>query len=202
MNNFDPSVKAGRTKRFVILLVSVVLLATACSKADNSNSANTNAGANKNSTTNTSSTSGTSTSSTAPAQSPIAAYKAWQEANRSKNYEAVKKSFSKASLEMLTEEAKKNNQTLDEYVKQQVDKAKSDEVVGNEKISGDTATVELKDKDGTSSITLPMVVEDGAWKIAYDRFMKQMEDEFNKMSKEAQKTTEGKDSDTGANANK
>jgi hypothetical protein len=199
MNNFDPSRKAGRTSRLLILLASVALLATACSNTANTNSANSNAGANKNSTTNTTST---STSSSAPAQSPIAAYQAWQEANRSKNYEAVKKSFSKASLEMLTEEAKKNNQTLDEYVKQQVDKAKSDEVVGNEKINGNTATVELKDKDGTSSITLPMVVEDGAWKIAYDKFMKQMDDEFNKMSREAQKSGEGKDSDTGANANK
>ena len=201
MNNFDPSRKAGRTKRLVILLASIALLATACGNAANTNSANTNTGANKNSTTNTSSTPST-TSSTAPAQSPIAAYKAWQEANRSKNYEAVKKSFSKASLDMLTEEAKKNNQTLDEYVKQQVDKAKSDEVVSNEKITGDTATVELKDKDGTSSITLPMVVEDGAWKISYDRFMKQMEDEFNRMSKEAQKSAEDKDSGAGANANK
>jgi glycyl-tRNA synthetase (class II) len=105
--------------------------------------------------------------------SPIAAYKAFQEANRRKDYEAVKRSFSKASLEMITEEAKKQNKTLDEFVKQQTDRARNDEEVSNEKINGDTATIELKDKDGTSSITLPMVIEDGAWKIAYDRFMKQ-----------------------------
>jgi bisphosphoglycerate-independent phosphoglycerate mutase (AlkP superfamily) len=200
MNNPVPARATGRTKRLLILIASLALFAAACSKADNANNANSTAPANKNSTA---TVSNTSTTSTAPAVSPVNAYKAFQEANRNKDYEAVKKSFSKGSLAMIVEEAKKKNQTLDEYVKAQVDRSKSDEVVGNEKITGETASIELKDKDGTSSITLPMVVEDGAWKIAYDKFMKQMEEEFDKMSKEAQKSADNANSSSGSdNANK
>ena len=173
MNKSPLSKQTGRrASRFLVLLACVaLLLAAACSKADNSNSSANTSSPNKNGAANTTGT--TTTSSNAPAMSPIAAYKAFQEANRRKDYEAVKRSFSKASLEMITEEAKKQNKTLDEFVKQQTDRARNDEEVSNEKINGDTATIELKDKDGTSSITLPMVIEDGAWKIAYDRFMKQ-----------------------------
>ena len=174
MNKSPLSKPTGRrASRCLVLLTCVALLAAACSKADNSNSSTNASAPNKNGAATTSGT--TTTSSTAPAMSPIAAYKAFQEANRRKDYEAVKRSFSKASLEMITEEARKQNKTLDEFVKQRTDSAKTDEEASNEKISGDTATVDLKDKEGASFITLPMVVEDGAWKIAYDRFLKQME---------------------------
>lgn len=192
MNNPDLSKTTGRTiARLLILLASVALLATACSKSANTNNANT-------ATTNTSSTSTTTSSSniSSTSASPIAAYKAFQEANRKKDYEGVKRVFSKGSLEMITEEAKKQNKTLDEFVRQQVDRGKNDEEVSNEKINGDTATVDLKDKDGTSSITLPMVKEDGEWKIAYDKFIKQMQEAFDQMSKEGPKSSGG-----GANEN-
>jgi hypothetical protein len=193
MNNLNPAQALGRTKRLLILLASVLLVAAACSKADNANSTNSanTSSANKTATTNTSST---TPSTNAPATSPIAAYQAFQEANRRKDYEAVKKSFSKASLEMITGEAKQKNQTLDEYVKEQVDRAKSDEVVGNEQVTGDTATVEIKDKEGRSSIKLPMVAEDGTWKIAYDKFMKQMEEEFKEMGRPSQKPADNSNS--------
>jgi arsenate reductase-like glutaredoxin family protein len=186
MNNFVSSKAMGL--RFLILLAALALLATGCSKGANTNNANATSG-NKNSISSTA-------LSSAPASSPSAAYKAFQEANRKKDYEAVKKSFSKASLEMLTEEAKKENKTLDEFIKQQVDKAQNDEVVGSETITGDSATVEIKDKDGKSSIKLPMVVEDGAWKIAYDRFMKQMQEAFEQMGKESSKSTDNGNSES------
>ncbi|HEY0386308.1 MAG TPA: hypothetical protein VGC64_09870 [Pyrinomonadaceae bacterium] len=182
--------------RFLTLLVGLALLATACSKATNSNSTNgssTNSNSTVNSTSSSSSSSSSTSSSGSPASSPIAAYKAFQEANKKKDYEGVKRRFSKASLEMITDEAKKKNQTLDEYVKQQVDSGKQDEEVTNEKITGDTATIDLKDKTSNSTITLPMVMEDGEWKIAYDKFVKQMNEAFDKMSKELPKSKD----DTG-----
>lgn len=186
MNNSALSKSTNRTvARLLIFLAGVVLVAAGCSKADNTGNSNASSN-NKNSTTSTSTTS-TSTSSTA--SSPTAAYKAFQEANKKKDYAAVKSRFSKASLEMLNEEAKKQNKTLDEFVKDQVDKGTSDEEVLNEKIDGDSATVDLKDKN--SSITLPMVKEDGDWKIAYDRFLKQMQEAFDKMSKESAKPPAG-----------
>ena len=192
MNNFVPSKSTGRAIRLLILIAGLSLLASACSKADNTNATS----ANKNSTANTSATSGTK-AATAPSSSPSDAYKAFQEANKKRDYEAVKKSFSKASLEMLTDEAKKQNKTLDEFIKEQVDKSKNDEVVGGEKITGDSATVEIKDAEGKSSINLPMVVEDGAWKIAYDRFMKQMQDAFEQMGKEGAKTDDNHNTESG-----
>jgi hypothetical protein len=203
MNNSVPARATGRTRSLLILIASLALLAaSACSKADNANNANSTNG-NKNSTATVSNTSTTATTTPAPAVSPINAYKAFQDANRNKDYEAVKKSFSKASLAMIVDEAKKKNQTLDEYVKEQVDRSKSDEIVTNEKITGDTATVDIKDKDGTSTITLPMVIEDGAWKIAYDKFMKQMQDAFDQMGKDAQKSMGNTNSGgTSDNANK
>jgi hypothetical protein len=197
MNNPILSCSRGSTMaRLLTLLVGMALLATACSKAANSNSTN-GSSTNSNSTVNsTSSSSSSSTSSSSnPASSPIAAYKAFQEANKKKDYEGVKRRFSKASLEMITDEAKKKNQTLDEYVKQQVDTGKQDEEVANEKITGDTATIDLKDKTSNSSITLPMVMEDGEWKIAYDKFVKQMNEAFDKMSKEMPKSKDDTGSD-------
>lgn len=183
MNNFAPSKQKSRTiTHLLILLAGVVLVAAGCSKTANTNNSNASS-TNKNSTTSTTST---TTSSSSTASTPTAAYKAFQEANKKKDYAAVKSRFSKASLEMLTEEAKKQNKTLDEFVKDQVDKGTSDEEVLNEKIDGDSATVDLKDKN--SSITLPMVKEDGEWKIAYDRFLKQMQEAFDKMSKEGAKS--------------
>ncbi|HEX8494029.1 MAG TPA: hypothetical protein VF658_14380 [Pyrinomonadaceae bacterium] len=149
---------------------------------------------------NNNSTAKTSSAPTSPtlASSPIAAYKAFQEANKKKDYEAVKKRFSKASLRALIEDAKKQNKTLDEYVKDQVDKGTSDEEVLNEKIDGDSATVELRDKN--SSITLPMVKEDGEWKIAYDIFLKQLQEDFGQVVREGSKAT-GNQNSEGENSN-
>lgn len=195
MNNSDLSKTTGRTIRLLILLASVALLATACSKAANTNNANTTSTNSSSTSTSTSSTSSTTGSSS----SPIAAYKAFQEANRKKDYEGVKRIFSKGSLVMITEEAKKQNKTLDEFVKQQVDSGKNDEEVSNEKIDGDNATIDLKDKNGTSSITLPMVKEDGEWKIAYDKFVKQMQEAFDQMSKEGPKSGGGGGANENAN---
>lgn len=184
MHNFTAITATGRALRLFVLLACVALLATACSKADNANGTNTSS-PNKNSTTNTSST--TNSTATGTAGSPLAAYKAFQDANKKKDYEAVKKRFSKASLVLLTEGAKKENKSLDEFVKNQVDKATADEIASNEKINGDTGSVDIQSKEGGSPITLPMVKEDGEWKIAYDQFMKQMNDEAEKMGKELNK---------------
>ncbi|HEX8493837.1 MAG TPA: hypothetical protein VF658_13415 [Pyrinomonadaceae bacterium] len=186
-NNSVLSKSTGRTvTQLLILLAALSLLAIGCSKADNTNNSNASS-TNKTSTNSTTATSSTpaASSSSSTASSPIAAYKAFQEANRKKDYAAVKSRMSKASLEILTEQAKKQNKTLDEFIKDQVDKGTSDEEVLNEKIDGDNATVELKDND--SSATLPMVKEDGEWKIAYDRLFKQLQEAFDKMNKAAPK---------------
>lgn len=203
MNNSALSKSTGRTiTQLLILLVALSLLAIGCSKADNTNNSNTTSTNKASTTTNTTTntTSNTPASSSSTASSPIAAYKAFQEANKKKDYAAVKSRFSKASLEMLSEEAKQKNKTLDEFIKDQVDKGTSDEEVLNEKIDGDSATVDLKDKN--SSITLPMVKEDGEWKIAYDRFLKQMQEAFDQMSKQGAKPSTTNQNSGSDNDNK
>jgi hypothetical protein len=195
MNNNALSKSTGRRLRLLLLLASFALLATACNKAANSNNSNTSS-SNTTGATNTSSTS-PATSSANPALSPTATYKAFQEANKRKDYEAFKKHFSKGSLALISEEAKKQNKTVDDFVKEQVDTVSHDEQVTGEQINGDSAIVELKDEN--SSIKLPMVKEDGEWKIAYDVFLNQLKEAFEQMGKEADKA--GKDSQGSDNHN-
>lgn len=183
--NSSANLKGSTTVRLVLVTLALALLATACSKAANTNSTNSSTTTNSTSTTaNTTSTTSSGTASDGSlATSPIAAYKAFQDANRKKDYEAVKRRFSKGSLTAITEEAKSRNQTLDEFIKQQVDNGKTEEEVSNEKITGDTATIELKDKSSSRTLTLPMVKEEGEWKIAYDKFLEQMKSEIEKMQR-------------------
>lgn len=193
MNNPAPlkSVKL-RVNYLLILLACAAFVAGGCNKAANTNSTNSST-TNTNSTVTNTTTPATTTSSSSLGSSPIAAYKAFQEANKKKDYEAVKRRFSKASLEMLTDEAKQQNKTLDQLVKDQVDKGTSDEEVSNEKIiDSENATVDLKNNNST--VTLPMVKEDGEWKIAYDKFFKQMQEAFDKMSNDMKKS-ENRNSD-------
>lgn len=192
MNNFA-LLKTTRRARLLILFVSIALLASACNKAANTNNANS---ANS-SSTNTNSTSSTSTptTSTSPALSPTATYKAYQEAMKKKDFEGVKKRMSKGSLAMITEKAKEDGKTLEESFKEEAAKGGNDEEVTNEKITGDTATIDVKGKD--ASLTIPLVKEDGEWKIAFDVFVKQLEEAFKEMGNEMNKKSSKSDDTHG-----
>lgn len=110
--------------------------------------------------------------------SPTASFKAYFEASKKKDVDGIKKYLSKGSLEMTEKTAKDQGKTLDEVLKSQAESnAKSNEKeleTRNEKITGDTATLEIKNQTNGDWMTMPFVKEDGTWKIAFDKFVEDM----------------------------
>lgn len=97
---------------------------------------------------------------------PTATVKAYAEAAKNKDVQGVKNTMSKGSLEMVGEFAKMGNKSLDEELKEM--KTTGNLEIRNEVISGETATVEVKDEKGNWQ-KLPLVKENGQWKIAFDK---------------------------------
>lgn len=106
---------------------------------------------------------------------PTETLRTFLEASRKKDVETVKTTLSKTTLEMAEKSAREHNTTVDALLKK--DDVQVSEVlpeIRNEKIEGDTATVEIKDS-GNGYETLPFVKEDGKWKIAFDKYQESME---------------------------
>ena len=103
--------------------------------------------------------------------SPTATAKAFYDAVKAKDVQGIKNNMSKASLDLMEKFAKMENKSLDDALK---DPSASNPPATfesqNEKINGDTATLEVKDEKGNWE-TLPFVKEDGQWKIALDKAM-------------------------------
>lgn len=107
--------------------------------------------------------------------SPTATLKAFYDASKNKDVATVKKHLSKKSLELFETEAKKSDKPLDEFIKEAVAEpgsgAEKTPEFRNEKISGDTATVEMKRDQSDQWDTVPFVKEDGEWKLDFDRLV-------------------------------
>jgi len=107
--------------------------------------------------------------------SPMETMKALNEAARSKDTATLKNLVSRGTLTMMEENAKSQNTTVDELLaKGSAAPFEELPVMRNEKIAGDTATVEVKDKSSEKWTTLPFVKEDGGWKVALDKFVEEM----------------------------
>jgi len=100
---------------------------------------------------------------------PTAVAKAFYDAAKAKDVQTLKNSMSKKSLEVMEAFAKMGNQTLDESLKENAKLPPTFEA-RNEKVTGDTATLEVKSQ-GDKWDTLYFVKEDGRWKIAFDKGM-------------------------------
>lgn len=109
---------------------------------------------------------------------PSAIFKAFFEAQQKKDVAGMKQMLSKTSIAMMEGSAKQQGVTLDKMIQSQLDNpsARIDKVpeMRNEKINGDSATVELRNEDANRWDTMYFVKEDGAWKIALDRTMEEM----------------------------
>jgi hypothetical protein len=109
---------------------------------------------------------------------PSATFKAYFEAQKKKDIPAMKQALSKTSLTMMEGSAKTQQLTLDKMIQNQLDNpaAKVDKMpeTRNEKITGDSATLELHNEDANRWDTMFFVKEDGAWKIALDRTVEEM----------------------------
>jgi hypothetical protein len=108
---------------------------------------------------------------------PTATFKAFYEASKKKDAAAMKKTLSKGTVDMFDKLAKAQNKTTDEMLKNIDKDDKTPEKIPetrNEKINGDTATLEVKNDKTDKWDTLPFVKEDGEWKIALDKFMEDL----------------------------
>jgi hypothetical protein len=103
---------------------------------------------------------------TAPS-TPTEAFKSYNYAKRNKDAESVKKLLSKGSLKFSETTAAQRNESLDTVV---LAGNTFIEVppIRNEKITGDTATIEIQNPLNGGWEEWPLVKEDGVWKNALD----------------------------------
>jgi hypothetical protein len=113
------------------------------------------------------------TSACSKSLSPTDTLKAYYDAAKKKDIDTVKKYLSRASLQMVEDSAKKQGKTLDQVFQEGAnrDVQMPTPEFSNEKIDGDNATVDTK-APNQSTITMQMVKEDGMWKLAVDKMMK------------------------------
>lgn len=108
--------------------------------------------------------------------SPTAAYKAYLDALRNKDIPTYKKRVSRNYLKEEEELAKRNNQSLDDYLKTSLENTSKirDEVhfpdpkTRNEKIDGAKATIEIQVPEG-EYVTRYLVKEEDEWKVATEQ---------------------------------
>lgn len=117
---------------------------------------------------------------------PTEAFQTYIKATVNKDIEGLKRSLSKSSLAFIEKAAKEQGKTVDEILTGGAVQNESKKIpeVRNEKITGDTATVEYKDETMPEYMEMPLVKEDGTWKIALDKFMEEV---MKKLSEELEK---------------
>ena len=105
------------------------------------------------------------------ADSPSAALKQYVAASQKQDIAAMKSLLSKGSLELIEKSAKLQNSSADELLRREsMVKIQKAPETRNERIEGDTATVEVKNETtGEFDMVMPFVREDGAWKLARDK---------------------------------
>ena len=120
------------------------------------------------------------------ASSPEAVLKQYVAASQKQDIAAMKSLLSKGSLDLIEKSAKSQGTTTDELLRREsAVKIKNAPETRNEKIEGDTASVEVKNETtGEFDMKMPFVRENGAWKLARDRYieetLKKANDEINR----------------------
>ena len=117
-----------------------------------------------------------------PGSSPTATMTAFFEAGKKKDPDGFKRTLSKGSLDLMESFAKAQNKTLDDALKSGMNAPEAAESktpeMRNEKINGDTATLEVQNEKNKEWETIPFVKEDGQWKIALDKALKDAREKF------------------------
>lgn len=113
----------------------------------------------------------TTTSCSIP--TPTATFKTFYEAYRKNDIPTMKASVTKGSIALGEGLAKASELTLDEWITKRGGGDRSNleamPELRNEKIEGETATIEVKPKQSEKWDTIMFVKEDGRWKIAFDQ---------------------------------
>lgn len=142
---------------------------TASNNAANTSTVNTNAAVNQNANKaveNNTAPANTSTSgSVGSLATPTDAYKTAYEIRQRKDVAALKKVMSKDVLEFFTEMSKIDNKSLDDTLKEFVEKPQGpSNETRNEKITGDRAVLEYKNEKGEWK-EMDFEKEGGDWKL-------------------------------------
>lgn len=136
----------------------------------NTNAATNSNTANVNKTEETKPADTTSSNASAAMDTPTATLNTFIDAIKKKDGDTIKKCLSKSSLSELEKNAKEANMSVDQMIIEGDDMSKEKTpAFRNEKIEGDTATLEVEDEKSKKWDTIPFVKEDGNWKIAFDK---------------------------------
>jgi len=122
---------------------------------------------------------------------PLNTLKTYNQAVKEKDTAVIKDKLSKGSLKMAAEEAKSLNLPLEEILQRETLFLSGEKSLEfrNEKIDGETATIEVKNSSGSFEV-IPFIKEGGTWKIAKEKYaeemmkqadieMKQLDDQIN-----------------------
>ena len=113
--------------------------------------------------------------SATPNTSPTEVFKAQSEAQKKKDGATMKSNLSKVSLEMIGKAAKAQNKSVEEVLVMELPGVKVPQTFEyrNEKIEGDSATVEVKTELSDEWAKVPFVKEDGRWKLSLDKLIEE-----------------------------
>lgn len=122
-------------------------------------------------------------------ETPLDTLKAYTQAIKKQDTATMKALLSKGSLKMAADEAKSQNTPTDEVIKRETLFLQEQRALEyrNEKIDGDSATIEVKNTFGTFE-RIPFIKENGTWKIAKEKYaeemMKQSDEEMKKLDEQ------------------
>ena len=123
----------------------------------------------------------TSSSTTTKHESPTAAITSFVAAIKAKDDAGARGALSKASVKAFELTAKNLGKSFYEVlIMEDEEEVKNLPEMRNEKINGDKATLEVKDKNSDKWEKVPFVKEDGSWKLAFfsEEELKEMEKEM------------------------
>lgn len=121
--------------------------------------------------------------------SPTETLKAFDDATIAQDADKIKRHITKGSLAFFEKEAKKQGMTFKEMVERPNDMPTVETPeMRNEKINGNTATVEAKNRVTGSFDEYFLVKENGVWKVDYEKYLKEKIAEINKGAKSLPET--------------
>lgn len=166
--------------KLAMLAILALFFVGACNTATEQKKEETNKPANETTEEKTEET------TSAKLDSPTAAVKAFVEGIKAEDEEAIKNTLSEKSIKMLDLMRSVTGKSFYEVMTAEDDDDELKELpeMRNEKIDGDTATLEVKGKNDKEWEELPFVKEDGNWKIAF--LDKEYDKDYDKMSKQAE----------------
>jgi hypothetical protein len=108
--------------------------------------------------------------------SPTATFKAFVEAQKNKDVAGMKKRLSRKTMTMAENSALAQSKTVDQAIAEGFDASKAQKAPGmrNEKVTGDSGTLEIQYDGQKEWLTMYFVKEDGDWKIAFDKTLEEM----------------------------